>query len=211
MPPAPTSPRTVDSRRLMSHRRTETAKNVGITCGTTPYRTTFRRDAPVASSASIGLRSISSMASPTSFPRNPRERKMIANMPASTPGPKMATNSSAQMIVFTDRLETRMNRPSQSVARLGVVFCAAIRATGRDRKTAKKVAMVAMFKVSTSAQAIPRHWVRSGGTIRPNRSPICCGASSSQGQKTSMVDSDQTVAAVTSAMTPNRIHRWRDV
>ena len=56
----------------------------------------------------------------------PIERNIIATMPASTPGPKFATKSSAQMIVFTDREVTRISRPSQSVARLGVVFCAAM-------------------------------------------------------------------------------------
>ncbi len=40
----------------------------------------------------------------------------MARMPASAPGPKIATNSSAQMMVLTERLVTRMTRPSQSVA-----------------------------------------------------------------------------------------------
>ncbi len=50
---------------------------------------------------------------------------MIATIPATMPGPKIATKSSAQMIVLTDREVTRISRPSQSVARFGVVFCAA--------------------------------------------------------------------------------------
>ncbi len=50
---------------------------------------------------------------------------MIATMPAMIPGPKMATKRRAQMIVLTDREVTRISRPSQSVAWLGVVFCAA--------------------------------------------------------------------------------------
>ena len=57
---------------------------------------------------------------------NPIERNMIATMPATTPGPKIATNSSAQMIVFTDREVTRISRPSHRVTRFGVVFCAEI-------------------------------------------------------------------------------------
>src|SRR4029077_18501112 len=36
MPPAPTSPRTVDSRMLISHRNTEIPAKAGITCGTMP-------------------------------------------------------------------------------------------------------------------------------------------------------------------------------
>ena len=102
------------------------AKKAGITCGTIAYSTTFILLAPVACIASTGRRSISSIASPISLPMKPIDRNITARMPASTPGPKMATNSRAQMMVFTERLDTRINRPSHRVALFGVVFCAAI-------------------------------------------------------------------------------------
>ena len=57
---------------------------------------------------------------------NPIDRNMIATIPAMMPGPKMATNNSAQMIVLTDRDDTRMNRPIHRVTTLGVVLRAAI-------------------------------------------------------------------------------------
>src|SRR5215472_9958882 len=63
MPPAPTSPSTVDSRMLMSQRNTETPANVGRTCGTIPYAVTCAPLAPVARTASTWVSSISSIAS----------------------------------------------------------------------------------------------------------------------------------------------------
>ena len=52
----------------------------------------------------------------------PTERNMTAKMPANTPGPKIATNSNAQMMVLTERLETKINRPTHKVILFGVVF-----------------------------------------------------------------------------------------
>ncbi len=49
----------------------------------------------------------SSSASPKSLPTNPIERKAMARVPASAPGPKTATKSRAHTSEFTDRLETR--------------------------------------------------------------------------------------------------------
>ena len=105
------------------------------------------------------------------------------------------------MIVLSERDETRMKRPIQSVARFGVVFCAASHATGSDRITAKAVAMVAMFTVSHSTRRIAPRFDGSGGIIRPNRSPICDGASQTQAQITSIDEMAQPMASAQAAKT----------
>ena len=48
------------------------------------------------------------MASPNSLPTNPMERKAIAMVPATAPGPKMAMNSSAHTSELIERLDTRI-------------------------------------------------------------------------------------------------------
>ena len=55
----------------------------------------------------------------------PIERKAIANVPASGPGPNTATNSSAQTSEFTDREVTKTNFANRFSGRLGVTLRAA--------------------------------------------------------------------------------------
>ena len=63
IPPAPTKPNTVDSRMLMSQRKTLIPASVGATWGTTPHAIVWAELAPVASMASTCVASISSIAS----------------------------------------------------------------------------------------------------------------------------------------------------
>ncbi len=65
---------------------------IGITCGSTAIHSTLSRLAPVASIASTGPWSISSIASAISLPMKPIERNATAQTPAIGPGPNMATN-----------------------------------------------------------------------------------------------------------------------
>ena len=65
--------------------------------------------APAALSASIGPGRASSSASPKSFPTKPMERNAMAMVPASAPGPKIATNSSAHTSEFTEREDTSIS------------------------------------------------------------------------------------------------------
>ncbi len=86
---------------------------------------------PVASMASTVPWSTSSMASATSLPRKPMERMAMAQMPATGPGPKMATKIKAQTTVLMDLDDTRMKRPMNQVTPLMVVLRAERKATGR--------------------------------------------------------------------------------
>ena len=63
MPPAPTRPRMVDSRMLMSQRKTAMPAKAGRICGTMAWSITCARPAPVAVTASICPSSTSSIAS----------------------------------------------------------------------------------------------------------------------------------------------------
>ena len=110
----------------------------GRTCGNIPNHSTCRREAPVASMASTAPSSISSIASAVSLPMKPMERAAIAQMPAIGPGPKMATKTSAQTTVLTDREATRMSRPMAQVAVLNVVLRAARKATGKGHRDGRQ-------------------------------------------------------------------------
>src|SRR3546814_17543376 len=107
---------------------------VGTTCGTMAYRMTFAGDAPVASSASTGRRSISSIASPRSLPRKPTDLNIMAMMPASTPGPKLDTNKRAPHTVITERLDTTIKRRSD-VRRVGEECVRACRLRGSPEQS----------------------------------------------------------------------------
>ena len=52
-----------------------------------------------------------------------------------------------------------------------------------------------MLTVSKSTQRMAARLVGSGGTMRPNRSAICTGASQTQGQITSIEPSAQATAS----------------
>ena len=87
MPPAPTKPMMVDARTLMSQRYVATPTNAGLICGTMPYIAASRELAPVALMASTWPRSISSIASASSFEQKPIERTPTARTPASAQAP----------------------------------------------------------------------------------------------------------------------------
>src|SRR5919206_3472331 len=80
-PPPPTSPSTVDMRTLWSHQKMVTARNSGMTWGTTAASTVWRRLAPVAVIASTGPGSMLSIASEYNLPREPMEGTTMASTP----------------------------------------------------------------------------------------------------------------------------------
>src|SRR5437867_1238120 len=54
MPPAPTTPRTVEARTLNSHQKRPTDTMLGATSGSSANASTFRREAPVTAAPSSG-------------------------------------------------------------------------------------------------------------------------------------------------------------
>lgn len=106
------------------------APNAGTTCGQYPLRTMLGHGAPAAAGASTGPGLVSSSASPKSLPTNPIERNAIASVPASGPGPKIATKSSAQTSESTQRDDTSISFASLSGARSGGNIRAMNRAPG---------------------------------------------------------------------------------
>src|SRR6056297_2899705 len=126
--------------------------------------------APVAVMASTWPGSISSMASAISFEQKPIDRTAIASVPASAPEPKMMTNTSAQMMTFTDRDAEMMNFPRRNEYRLGVVFSAPSSDTGTDSKIASAVPRMAMWTVSIIGPMISPVYPTFGGYIRVTRS-----------------------------------------
>ena len=74
----------------------------------------------------------------------PTDRAATAKMPATAPGPKIATNSRPQITVLIERDPTRMARPIAQVKPLAVVLRAARNATGIASTTAIIVPSVAM-------------------------------------------------------------------
>ena len=106
------------------------------------------------------------MASATSLPMTPIDRKAMAQMPAMGPGPKMATNSSPHTTVLTEREVTRINRPMNQVTTLGLVLRADKNAIGKAMITVAAVPRVAIWMVSSSGAARVSRNSRSGGHIR---------------------------------------------
>mgnify|MGYP006162997295 CR=1 FL=1 len=81
----------------------------------------------------------------------PMERKLMATIPATTPGPMIETSKSDQIRELIEREETIINRARGRMNLvLGEVFRAAKKAIGTAITIAIIVPMVAMFSVSQS-------------------------------------------------------------
>jgi len=76
----------------------------------------------------------------------------MASVPASAPGPKMPTKSSAHTSEFTDRDDTRISFASRLTGVNGTRLCAASTPTGSARNSASNVPSEAMWIVSISAE-----------------------------------------------------------
>ena len=96
MPPAPTTPSTVEARTLNSHQNSATDTMFGATSGTSAKSSTLRRDAPVAAAASSAPEGMFSMASAQSFAVLPQVWSAMPSTPAKGPRPTAATKSSAK-------------------------------------------------------------------------------------------------------------------
>jgi hypothetical protein len=107
--------------------------------------------APAAVSASIGPGCASSSASPKSLPTKPIERNAMASVPASAPGPKMPTNSSAHTSEFTLRDDTSTSFAARFTGVDGTRLWAASTPTGSAITSARRVPSDAMWMVSISA------------------------------------------------------------
>ena len=114
--------------------------------------------APAAVSASIGPVCVSSSASPKSLPTKPIERNAIASVPASAPGPKIPTNSSAHTSELTERDDTRISFASRLSGVNRTRLCAARMPTGSASTSASSVPSEAMWMVSISA-ACTDSWI----------------------------------------------------
>ena len=128
----------------MSKRNSAMDQNAGFTCGQYPKVSTDRHGAPVAANASIGPRCVSASASPKSLPTKPIERNAIASVPASAPGPKTPTNSSAHTSELTERDDTRISLASKLTGIDGTSLCAARTPTGKASTSASSVPNAAM-------------------------------------------------------------------
>jgi hypothetical protein len=117
----------------MSQRNSAMHQKAGWTRGQCPLISTFGHEAPAAVNASTGSALASSTASAKSLPTNPMERKAIAIVPASAPGPKIATNSSAQTSELTERDATRISLANSLTIRMGTMLLAAISPIGTTR------------------------------------------------------------------------------
>ena len=135
----------------------------------------------------------------------------MAQMPATSPGPKMATKSRAHTMVLTERVATRINRPSHHRSGWGVVLRAAMNATGTAISTDKHVAMMAMLIVSKSDWSTRGSTAQSGGYMRWNWSRICAGASHAQGQWMSTRTSAQLTTSTAARYARKRPRRWARV
>jgi hypothetical protein len=81
----------------------------------------------------------------------PIERSAMAMMPASTPGPRIATSRRPQISALIERDETIMRSATGRTKRmLGVVLRAARKPSGVPRRIARRVPRVAMLIVSHS-------------------------------------------------------------
>ena len=154
----------------------------------------------MASIASMGPRSASSIASATSLARKPTLRADTAAMPASGPGPKIATKSRPQITVFTEREATRMPRPTAQVKPLAVVLRAARNAIGTEKTTAIAVPSVAMWIVSMSGATIVGRDDQRGGHMRSARSAACTCASLKKTHSISSAETDHTEARATATI-----------
>src|SRR3989442_7182639 len=96
MPPAPTTPRTVDARTLNSHQNSPIDSRLGATSGTKVKASTLTRAAPVAAAASSGPGGMFSIASAHSFAVLPHVCRAMPRTPAKGPRPTAATKRSAK-------------------------------------------------------------------------------------------------------------------
>jgi hypothetical protein len=111
MPPAPTSPRIVAARMLMSSTYSEVPTSAGITCGVTPVADSCTRVAPVDTIASRGPWRTSSIESASNFVAKPIVPIDSASTPGNGPSPTAATNSTAMISSGSARMSTRRVRP----------------------------------------------------------------------------------------------------
>ena len=93
---------------------------------------------------SIGPLFASSIASPNNFPTKPMDLKAIESTPARAPGPKMATNSRAQIKELTERVDTKINWAIQLSVLFEVKLRAAKKANGTAMSSEIKVPSVAI-------------------------------------------------------------------
>ena len=118
----------------------------------------------------------------------PMERKAIAIIPASTPGPRIETKRRAQMSELIEREATMIKSARGRKKRvLGVVLRAAKNATGTAITVPSAVPKVAILRVSHNAHQRSLMDNQSGGTIRLPISSARFGASVTNSQIVSSV------------------------
>src|SRR5690554_2817381 len=118
------------------------------------------------------------MASYSSLPTNPIERKAIAKIPANKPGPKIDTSNNAQINELIEREATiHSNANGRRIRRDGVVLLAARNANGTAITMPNKVPRVAMLMVSHSGFHKRFMYSQRGGKARSNKSAAAVGAS----------------------------------
>ena len=112
----------------------------------------------------------------------------MAKIPASTPGPSIATSNNAQIRELIEREPTMI---SKAIGRtnfvLGVVLRAAKKATGTAMINPIKVPRVAILMVSQSGHKSSFTKPHAGGIIREPISFIWAGASVTNAQIVSLV------------------------
>src|SRR3546814_17553855 len=100
----------------------------------------------------------------------------MAKIPASTPGPRIATRRSAQISALID-LDATITKSAigRTKATLGVVSRAARKATGTAIRSERRVPSVAMVDLYTKAR---QQWSirdHSRGDLQPEQAPRCTG------------------------------------
>ena len=165
MPPAPTTPSTVDARKLYSHRYKVVSVSCGRTCGSTACVTTWKGEAPAALAASMGFGSACSIASAKNLPTIPTECRPRASTPGRAPNPTAATKKMPMMSSGTDRSALSAMRVARNTRGCGLVFGAASSPSGSESVTASAVPATLMAKVSTMGDSHDRQRVKSGGVI----------------------------------------------
>src|SRR5690606_29993753 len=114
----------------------------------------------------------------------------------------------AHTMVLTERVDTKMTRPSHNRTGWGVVLRAEMKATGTAMTTEKAVAIMAMLTVSNSDWSTRGSDDQSGGYMRWNWSQICAGASHAHGQYMSTRTRAQLTTSTVNRYARNRPSRW---
>ena len=172
MPPAPTKPRSVDERKLMSSRYRVIAMKLGTICGSTPVEISWSRLAPVACTPSRGPAWICSIESAKSFPSIPIECSPIARTPGSTPMEYTRTKISAKIRSGIARVNTMIPRATERTTGSRTTLDAARNPRGSASTNASAVPTKAMKNVSSVAfHTGPNSWI-VGGHIRRSRFPM---------------------------------------